>query len=84
MFDFLRPAARPPACDACPYVPGMAEREERDREAERTLAAASKTNSRAAMGLVATHGQSMRVESGIQAILRGALREVDRDDDADH
>lgn len=85
MLDLFRVSRRPPPlCDACPYRPADPGRQRQEEEAERAVGAASQTNSRALMGLIATSGRGMQAESSVRAMMRGVLNEVDRDHDGTH
>lgn len=81
MLEWVRRPRPQEPCGACPWAPPRAEMRERSAEMERALARSRNANDRAAMGLVATAGQTMKHESRIQSMLRGALEEVDRNVD---
>ena len=58
--------------------------DEEEAEVARSLQQAKEENAHVAMGAVMYAGRSMAYESGVQAMLKGMLREVDRDHDGQH
>ncbi len=80
VLDFFRPAHIEPPAGHGPLLKVVPGREKQVHDLE----VARQANDRAAMGVVLTASQSMKTESGVQALLRGVLREADRDRDVHH
>lgn len=77
LLNLIRPH-RPPPCDGCPWVPSP-EIQARAEAGDEEVVKASNAHSRAVFGVVAAAGQAMAAESRVQAMMRGVLKEVDRD-----
>lgn len=79
MRNLFSPRRHEDSCGTCPWAPHLAAMQAQAQARERELGQAKKANDRATLGVVATAGQALKTESGVQAMMRGVLGEVDRD-----